>query len=188
VVNYIPEAQLAAGVPRSHLFDFPMYILCGTLIIGLICNFLVKPVNPKWYMSEDEVLKLQAAGAKSAAGAPSGSFGIGKGGLDWKAAVFRGLRRRTTGRGRLGNTQVRSGAVSITDFEASGPCGGFGRRTDSSLRVAPVIQSTRPLTKADDPRDVLSDVLKGRDHGRHSPFHPHRFAVRQPYRPGQDRA
>src|SRR5262245_52236480 len=88
VVNYIREAQLAAGVPRSHLYDFTMYILCGMLIIGLICNFLVKPVNPKWYMSEDEVLKLQAAGAKSAAGALSGSFGIGKGGLDWKAAVF----------------------------------------------------------------------------------------------------
>ena len=86
VVNYIREAQLAAGVPRDHLYDFTMYILCGMLVIGLICNFLVKPVNPKWYMSQEEVAKLQAAGA---AGAPtSGSFGIGKGGLDWKAAVF----------------------------------------------------------------------------------------------------
>src|SRR6202030_2633461 len=88
VVNYIREAQLAAGVPRDHLYDFTMYILCGMLIVGLICNFLIKPVNPKWYMSEDEVANLQAAGAKSAAGTASGSFGIGKGGLDWKAAVF----------------------------------------------------------------------------------------------------
>jgi hypothetical protein len=56
------------------------------LIIGLICNFLVRPVNPKWYMSQEEVAKLQAT---SAAGtAPSGSFGIGRGGLDWQAAVF----------------------------------------------------------------------------------------------------
>jgi MFS family permease len=88
VVNYIREAQLAAGVPRDHLYDFTMYILCGMLVVGLICNFLVKPVNSKWYMSEEEIAKLQAAGAKGAAGAPSGSFGIGKGGLDWKAAVF----------------------------------------------------------------------------------------------------
>src|SRR5271163_2997531 len=51
VVNYIREAQLAAGVPRSHLYDFTMYILCGMLVIGLICNFLIKPVDPKWYMS-----------------------------------------------------------------------------------------------------------------------------------------
>jgi MFS family permease len=88
VVNYIREAQLAAGVPRDHLYDFTIYILCGMLIIGLICNFLVKPVNPKWYMSGDEVAKLRAASAKSTAGTASGSFGIGKGGLDWKAAVF----------------------------------------------------------------------------------------------------
>jgi MFS family permease len=88
VVNYIREAQLAAGVPRDHLYDFTMYILCGMLIVGLICNFLVKPVNAKWHMSEDEVAKLQAAHAKGAAEVPSRSFGIGKGGLDWKAAVF----------------------------------------------------------------------------------------------------
>src|SRR5579862_8059288 len=85
VVNYIREAQLAAGVPRDHLYDYTMYILCGMLVIGLICNFLIKPVAAKWYMSQDEVAKLQAA---SAGGAPSGSFGIGKGGFDWQAAVF----------------------------------------------------------------------------------------------------
>jgi hypothetical protein len=72
-VNYIREAQLAAGVPRDHLYDFIMYILCGMLVIGLICNLLVKPVNPKWYMSQDEVNKLQAATAGAAVSA--GSFG-----------------------------------------------------------------------------------------------------------------
>jgi MFS family permease len=86
VVNYIREYELAAGVPRDHLYDFTMYILCGMLIIGLICNFLVKPVDPKWYMSEDEVAKLQAASAMGSA--PSGSFGIGKGGFDLPALIF----------------------------------------------------------------------------------------------------
>jgi hypothetical protein len=86
VVNYIREAQLAAGVPRDHLYDFTMYILCAMLVIGLICNLLVKPVNAKWYMSQDEVAKLQAAGAGKSA--PLGSFGIGKGGLDVKAGLF----------------------------------------------------------------------------------------------------
>ena len=87
VVNYIREAQLAAGVPRDHLYDFTMYILCAMLIIGLICNFLVKPVNAKWYMSEDEVAKLQAASAKSTAGTASGSFGIGAGKLDATSVI-----------------------------------------------------------------------------------------------------
>jgi MFS family permease len=88
VVNYIREFQLAAGVPRDQLYNTTMYILCAMLIGGLICNFLVKPVNPKWHMSEAEVAKLQAASAKSAAAVQYGSFGIGKGGLDVRAALF----------------------------------------------------------------------------------------------------
>jgi MFS family permease len=88
VVNYIREFQLAAGVPRDHLYDTTMYILCAMLIAGLICNYLIKPVNPKWNMSAEEVAKLQAAGAKSAAAMQYGSFGIGKGGFDAKAALF----------------------------------------------------------------------------------------------------
>jgi MFS family permease len=86
VVNYIREAQLAAGVPRAHLYDYTLYILAGMLVIGLMCNLVIKPVDPKWYMSQEDVAKLQAASAGG--GATSGGFGIGKGGLDWQAAVF----------------------------------------------------------------------------------------------------
>ena len=88
VVNYIREFQLAAGVPRDQLYDTTMYILCAMLIAGLICNYLIKPVDPKWHMSEAELAKLQATTAGANAGAPSGSFGIGRGGLDAKAALF----------------------------------------------------------------------------------------------------
>ena len=88
VVNYIREFQLAAGVQRDHLYDTTMYILCSMLIAGLICNYLIKPVDPKWNMSPEEVAKLQAASAKSEAAVQHGSFGIGKGGLDVKAALF----------------------------------------------------------------------------------------------------
>lgn len=88
VVNYIREFQLAAGVPRDQLYNTTMYILCAMLIAGLICNYLVKPVNSKWYMSEAEVAKLQASTAGANAGQQSGSFGIGTGGLDAKAALF----------------------------------------------------------------------------------------------------
>jgi MFS family permease len=87
VVNYLREFQLAAGVPRDQLYNSTMYILCAMLVAGLICNYLIKPVDPKWYMSEAEVAKLQAASATTTAG-PTGSFGIGKGGLDARAALF----------------------------------------------------------------------------------------------------
>jgi MFS family permease len=88
VVNYIREFQLAAGVPRDQLYNTTMYILCAMLIAGLICNYLVKPVDAKWHMSDAEVAKLQAASASADASGPHGSYGIGFGGLDVKAALF----------------------------------------------------------------------------------------------------
>jgi MFS family permease len=85
VVNYIREFQIAAGVPREQVYDFTMYILCGMLVIGLIANMMVRPLEAKWYMSDEEVASLQAKTAAANAG-PTGSFGIGKGGFDAKAA------------------------------------------------------------------------------------------------------
>jgi MFS family permease len=88
VVNYIREFQLAAGVPRDQLYNTTMYILCAMLIGGLICNYMIKPVDAKWNMSAEEVARLQAVSAKSEAAVQYGSFGIGKGGLDTRAALF----------------------------------------------------------------------------------------------------
>ncbi|HEY2230976.1 MAG TPA: OFA family MFS transporter, partial [Xanthobacteraceae bacterium] len=85
VVNYIREAQIAAGVPRDQVYDFTMYILAGMLVLGLICNSLVRSLDERWFMKPEEVMRLQAAGAGAA---PSGSFGIGKGGLDARTALF----------------------------------------------------------------------------------------------------
>jgi nitrate/nitrite transporter NarK len=49
LVNYIREAQLAAGVPRQQVYDFTLYILAGLLVLGLIANAMVKAQipNPK---------------------------------------------------------------------------------------------------------------------------------------------
>ncbi|MEQ9246216.1 MAG: MFS transporter, partial [Nitratireductor sp.] len=47
-------------------------------------NMLVKPLSDKWYMSDEEVARLQAKSAAADAG-PTGSFGIGRGGFDGKA-------------------------------------------------------------------------------------------------------
>jgi MFS family permease len=86
VVNYIREAQIAAGIPRAQVYDFTMYILAGMLALGLIANLMVKPLADKWYMSDAEVASLQAK-TKSTDTGPSGSFGIGKGGFDAKALI-----------------------------------------------------------------------------------------------------
>ncbi|TWG99749.1 MFS transporter [Mesorhizobium sp. J18] len=86
VVNYIREFQLAAGIPRAQVYDFTMYILAGMLALGVIANFFVRPLADKWFMSDEEVAALQAETA-AAQGGETGAFGIGKGGLDAKAAL-----------------------------------------------------------------------------------------------------
>lgn len=87
VVNYIREFQLAAGVPREQVYNFTMYILAGMLVLGLVANALVKPLADKWFMSDAEVATLQAKSASAALSGPTGSFGIGKGGLDGKVLL-----------------------------------------------------------------------------------------------------
>ena len=79
LVGYIRDAQLAAGVNRALVYDRTLYILAGLLVIGLICNALIRPVAERWFMKDSEVAALQARTA--AASQAGGSFGIGKGGL-----------------------------------------------------------------------------------------------------------
>jgi MFS family permease len=55
LVNYINEYQINQGVPKSAAYDTTMYILAALLIGGFICNFLVRPVAPKWFMSDAEL-------------------------------------------------------------------------------------------------------------------------------------
>ena len=81
VISNIRDAQIHAGVPRALVYDRTMYILVGFLIVGLICNALVRPVASKWLMGASE------AGKPTPAAKPAGSFGIGFGGLTAPAAV-----------------------------------------------------------------------------------------------------
>jgi hypothetical protein len=55
VVNYMREYQLGLGIPREQVYNQTMYILVGMLVVGLICNVLVKPVDDKWFMTDAEL-------------------------------------------------------------------------------------------------------------------------------------
>ncbi len=55
LVNYIREYQIANGVPKAQAYDVTMYILSGMLILGFICNLMVRPVAEKDFMSEAEL-------------------------------------------------------------------------------------------------------------------------------------
>jgi MFS family permease len=55
LVNYIREYQIAQGVPKAQAYDVTMYILAGMLVLGFICNLLVRPVAAKDFMTDAEL-------------------------------------------------------------------------------------------------------------------------------------
>src|SRR5579862_8019210 len=55
VVNYMREYQLGMGLPRSQVYNQTMYILVGMLVIGFICNLMIRPLDSKWFMTEAEL-------------------------------------------------------------------------------------------------------------------------------------
>jgi hypothetical protein len=55
VVNYMREYQLGLGIPREQVYNQTMYILVGMLVVGLICNLMVKPIADKWFMTDVEL-------------------------------------------------------------------------------------------------------------------------------------
>ncbi|MGL4395104.1 MAG: OFA family MFS transporter [Hyphomicrobium sp.] len=88
VVNYLHDTRQAAGVPPDQIYGPIFYILAGLLVVGWVANMLVRPVDKKWHMSDAEVAAEQAKLRSANATVTSGSFGIGKGGLDAKALPF----------------------------------------------------------------------------------------------------
>lgn len=55
LVNYIREYQIANGVPKAQAYDVTMYVLAGMIVLGLICNAMVRPVADKHFMTDAEL-------------------------------------------------------------------------------------------------------------------------------------
>ena len=55
IVNYMREYQIGLGIPREQVYNQTMIILAGMLMLGLLCNLLIRPVEDKWFMSDDEL-------------------------------------------------------------------------------------------------------------------------------------
>jgi MFS family permease len=55
LVNYVREYQIAHGVPKAQAYDVVMYVLAGLILLGLLCNLMVRPLSDKYFMSEQEL-------------------------------------------------------------------------------------------------------------------------------------
>jgi MFS family permease len=72
LVNYIRQYQIDHGVPKAQAYNTTMYIMAGLLVVGFICNYMIKAVNARYHMKSDhEAERAQAAVA--AAGEPAGA-------------------------------------------------------------------------------------------------------------------
>ena len=60
LITYLREAQLAAGVERAAAYDMTLYILAGLLVLGFVCNLLVRPVADKYFMTDAELAAERA--------------------------------------------------------------------------------------------------------------------------------
>jgi hypothetical protein len=49
LVNYIREYQIDSGVPKEQAYSVTMYIMCGLLLIGFLCNFAMRAVDEKYF-------------------------------------------------------------------------------------------------------------------------------------------
>jgi len=76
VVNYMREYQLGLGIPREQVYNQTMYILVGMLVIGLICNLLIKPVADKYFMTPDELAHEKRLAHEKAVASEVGSSGV----------------------------------------------------------------------------------------------------------------
>ena len=52
LVNYVSTYRIRHGVPRSEAYHSTMYLMAGLLLVGLVCNLLVKPVDHRHHHSK----------------------------------------------------------------------------------------------------------------------------------------
>ena len=54
LVNYIRQYQIDHGVPKAQAYNTTMYIMAGLLVVGFICNFMIKAVSERYHMKAND--------------------------------------------------------------------------------------------------------------------------------------
>jgi MFS family permease len=52
LVNYIRQYQIDRGVATAQAYSITMYIMCGLLLAGLLCNLAMREVNERYHYRE----------------------------------------------------------------------------------------------------------------------------------------
>lgn len=60
VIAFIRESQMERGIPAAQAYNTTLFILAGMLVVGFLCNLLVRPVAAHHFMSEQELEQERA--------------------------------------------------------------------------------------------------------------------------------
>jgi len=52
LITYLRAYQLSHGVAKTDAYGKTMYIMAGLLVVGAVCNALVRPVDPRHHLEE----------------------------------------------------------------------------------------------------------------------------------------
>jgi len=67
LVNYIRQYQIDHGVAKAASYNTTLYIMAGLLVVGLLCNLMVRPVDARFHMKPGDARAAVHAGATGAA-------------------------------------------------------------------------------------------------------------------------
>jgi hypothetical protein len=49
LISYIRQYEVARGLKGAQAYSLTMYIMCGLLLMGLLCNLAVREVNARYH-------------------------------------------------------------------------------------------------------------------------------------------
>jgi MFS family permease len=58
LVNYVSTYRIEHGVARAEAYNATMYLMAGLLLVGLVCNLLVRPVDERFHDREGALPQL----------------------------------------------------------------------------------------------------------------------------------
>ena len=93
LVNYMREYQLGRGIATEQVYNQTMLVFTGLLLVGLVCNLMVRPLADRYFMTEAELTQekrlahetLPSTGSTPVDGAARNANGAAVVALAWAA-------------------------------------------------------------------------------------------------------
>jgi hypothetical protein len=81
IIAGLRQFQLDHHVPRNLVYDQTLYLMAFLLFCGLVCNFFVKPVDKKYWMTDEQLAAERALQREDRTGGDAESAARGPFGL-----------------------------------------------------------------------------------------------------------